>query len=326
MQSIRWGILGTGTIAGKFAVGLSALEDASLAAVGSRTAEKAQAFAAEYGAAKAYGSYAELVHDPDIDVVYVAVPHSAHRECAMLALDAGKAVLCEKPFTLNAAQLGDLIAKARDSKLFLMEAMWTRFLPAVGQVRRWLRDGAIGEVRAMRADFGFRAAWEPQGRLLNIHLGGGALLDVGVYSVSFASMVLGAHPETVQSTACLGETGVDEQFMMMLTYSGGQIASLGGAARTRMVNDAWIFGTQGRIHVPDFFCARSAVLFADDHEPVTCRPDFAGNGYNYEAAEVARCLRSGLPESPVMPLDESAAIMKILDRARAAWGLKYPQE
>lgn len=326
MQPIRWGILGSGTIAGKFATGLMALNDAVLAAVGSRTPEKARAFAAEHGAAKAYGRYEELVRDPDIDAIYIAVPHSAHKECAMLALDAGKAVLCEKPFTLNAAQLEELTAKARDSKLFLMEAMWTRFLPAIVQVREWLRAGAIGDVRAMRADFGFRSPWNPQGRLLNRQLGGGALLDAGIYPVSFASMVFGPHPETLQSTACLGETGVDEQFMMLLTYQGGRIASLGGAIRTQLVNDAWIFGTQGKIHIPEFLHARSAVLLADGREPDNVRPDFAGNGYGYEAAEVARCLRSGRTESPVMPLDESAAIMRILDRARASWGLTYPQE
>lgn len=211
-KEIRWGILAPGSIAHKFVRGLELLEDAKVVAVGSRSIGRAETFAQQYGIAKAYGSYEELASDPDIDIVYVATPHSAHKECALLCLKAGKAVLCEKPFTVNTKEAEEVIQYARESKLFLMEAMWIRYLPVIIKVREWLYKGVIGEVKMLKADFGFRIEWNPEGRLLNPALAGGALLDAGIYPVSFASMVFGKQPVEIKSMSYIGTTGVDEQF------------------------------------------------------------------------------------------------------------------
>jgi dihydrodiol dehydrogenase / D-xylose 1-dehydrogenase (NADP) len=326
MRTIRWGILGAGVIAGKFSIGLASLDYAEIAAVASRSLGKAHIFAKKYGVKKAYGNYAELVNDRNIDVIYIAVPHSAHEECSMLALNAGKPVLCEKPFTINAAELEKLVTKARESKLFLMEAMWTRYLPATIKVMEWLKSGVLGDIRMLKADFGFRSNWDPKNRLFNINLGGGALLDAGIYPVSFASMVFGSKPNDIKSVSYIGKTGVDEQFMMLLSYDRGRMASLGGAVRTNMDNDAWIFGSKGRIYIPRFLSARLATLFIDGRDTEVYESEFAANGYNYEAAEVMRCLRECKLESDTMPLNESLEIMKILDNVRTQWGLKYPFE
>lgn len=325
-KKIGWGIMATGTIARKFCEGLKLLEDAEPVAAASRSLEKARAFSAEYGVKRAYGSYEALVQDPEVDIVYIATPHPVHYENVMLCLKAGKAVLCEKPFAMNARQAEEMIAYARGKGLFLMEAMWTRYLPAIVKVREWLSKGLIGEVRFLKADFGYRCAWDPEGRLLNPALGGGALLDVGIYPVSFASMVFGAQPRSVKSLAHIGETGVDEQFAALFEYEGGAIASLSGALRTDFVNDALILGTHGRIHVPDFFYAKTATFRSASGAEEVFGPEFEGNGYQYEAAEAMRCLREGKPESSIMPLEETLAIMRTMDAIRSQWGLKYPSE
>lgn len=325
-KTIGWGILATGTIAHKFCEGLKHLGDAEIVAVASRTPEKAQAFREKYGIRRAYGSYEDLVKDPEVDIVYIATPHPFHFDAAMLCLRAGKPVLCEKPITLNAREAEALIAYAREKRLFLMEAMWTRYLPAIVKVREWLGSGLIGEVRFLKADFGYRCAWDPQGRLLNPALGGGALLDVGIYPVSFASMVFGMQPQTIKSLAHIGETRVDEQFAALFGYEGGKLAALSGALRTDFVNDAVIMGTKGRIHIPDFFFAKTATLHLDSGKEEVFGPEFEGNGYQYEAAEAIRCLREGRLESSVMPLDETLAIMRTMDAIRSQWGLRYPGE
>jgi dihydrodiol dehydrogenase / D-xylose 1-dehydrogenase (NADP) len=323
---INWGILGPGVIASSFAKGLSVLGDAKLVAVGSRSLDRAKAFAKEFSIPKAYGSYEELVNDPEIDVIYVASPHSEHFEHTMLCLNHGKSVLCEKSITVNESQVKQLVSTARQKNLFLMEAMWTRFFPANVKVRKWLSEGLIGEVRMLKADFCFCGEWNPQGRLLNLELAGGALLDVGIYPVSYASMVFGAQPENISTIAYIGQTGVDEQFAALFGYEGGKIASISGAIRTQSKYDAYIYGTEGYIHVPEFFMARSAELIIYGREPVNYEPEFTGNGYNYEAAEVGKLLRDGATESGVMRLDESVAIMHTMDVIRSRWGLKYPLE
>lgn len=315
---IRWGFLAPGGISHKFVKGLSSLKDAQVVAVGSRSRERASDFASQYNIAKAYGSYEELANDPDVDIIYIATPHPAHKECALLCLKAGKAVLCEKPFTMDAREAEEIVNLARERKLFLMEAMWTRYKPTTIKVREWISQGAIGEVRMLKADFGFRGEWNPQGRLLSPELGGGALLDVGIYPVSFASMIFGA-PAKVSSMAHIGETGVDEQFSALLSYEGGKIASLSGAVRTNLVNDVWIMGTEGNIHIPNFIWAKSAILSVVGQESVIYEPEVEGNGYNYEAAEAMRCLREGRLESEIMPLDETISIMRTMDSIRENW-------
>ena len=219
-----------------------------------------------------------------------------------------------------------MIACAREQKKFLMEAMWTRFLPVIVKVREWLAEGAIGEVRMLTADFGFRTGWNPQGRLLNPELAGGGLLDVGVYTVAIAYMVFGQVPSAIASLAYMGETGVDEQAAMLLRYESGQLAILSCAVRTSTAHEARIMGTEGSIHIPAFWHSTSATLSRSGKEPVHVDMPFAGNGYNCEAVEVMHCLRAGKLESDVMPLDESLSIVETLEQIRAQWELKYPME
>ncbi len=324
-ETIRWGVIGTGSICRKFAEGLTSAAGAELVAVGSRAADTAEAFGEKFGVARRHASYEALAADGEVDAVYIGTPHPFHKANAILCLTAGKAVLCEKPFAINAGEAAEAIETARREKVFLMEAMWSRFLPATVRTRELIADGAIGEVRMLIADFAFRAGWNPQSRLLDPALGGGGLLDVGVYTVSLASMLLGT-PVDVASAAHLGETGVDEQAGMVLRYAGGQLAVLACGVRIGTEHEAMICGTEGRIrlHKPWWRGQKMTVIRGGDEEVIEA--PFEGNGYNYEAEEVGRCLQAGKTESDVMPLDETLAIIKTLDKMRAQWGLKYPME
>ncbi|MDA0337465.1 MAG: Gfo/Idh/MocA family oxidoreductase [bacterium] len=325
-EPIRWGILGTGSIAHQFARGLADTPDAALVAVGSRSSATANTFGDEFNIPRRHACYADLAADDGVDAVYVSTPHPMHKDNSILLLEHGKAVLCEKPFTINADQARAVIDVARQRDVFLMEAMWTRYLPAVVRARELIAEGAIGDVRMIQADFGFRAGINPQGRLFNPDLGGGALLDVGIYVLSMASMVLGPHPLDIMSATHIGETGVDEQSGMVLAYPDGQLAVLSCAVRTSTPIEARILGTEGSIllHGPFFKCGALTVKRGGAEERLDL--PLEGNGYNYEAAEVGRCLRDGLRESDVMSLDETLALMELMDTIRAQWGLTYPME
>lgn len=323
---LKWGIIGTGMISNKFVADLGHTSNGIAYAVGSRNQESADEFAGKYNIPKAYDSYDKLLQDPDVDVIYVGTPHPLHKINVIDALNAGKHVLCEKPFTMNAAELEEMIAVAREKKLFLMEAMWTRFLPPIRRVREWIRDGKIGEVRLVKAEFGFRMGWDPEHRLLNPELGGGALLDAGIYPVSFASMIFGANPENIYSTASIGETGVDEQFSILLAYEGGRSATLNGAIRVDLPNEAYIHGTEGYIHIPQFLFSREASLHVSDQEVEKFEDDRPSEGYAFEAEEVGRLIQAGELESEVISLEESLDIMRLLDQVRGQWGLKYSFE
>lgn len=325
-DAIRWGIIGTGKIAREFATGLTVLPQAELVAVGSRTTESASRFADIFGVPHRHASYEALANDPDVDVVYVATPHTLHQENSLLCLGAGKAVLCEKPFTINAAEAEAVIQFAREKKLFLMEAMWTRFIPLVVKLRQLLADGVIGGVQMLVADLGFRADFDPLHRLFNPQLGGGGLLDLGVYPVSLASMIFGP-PSRITSVAQLGETGVDEQAAIIFRYDQGQLATLYTSLRTGTPKEIILMGTRGRIkiHSP-MFRPNKLTLSLDGQEDHVIEMPLEGNGYNYEATEVMRCLQVGKLESDTMPLDETLAIMETMDQIRAQWGLKYPRE
>lgn len=325
-EKLKWGILATGGIAEKFAKDLVYTENGECYAVGSRNIDNAEKFAEKIGASKAYGTYQELAEDPEVDVIYVATPHPYHKENILTCLRAGKAVLSEKPFTVNADELEELIVFAREKKLFLMEAMWTRFLPSIRKVRAWIAAGDIGEVKLVKADFGFRADWDPEWRLLNIKLGGGALLDAGIYPVSFASMILGANPEKIMSTVDIGETGVDERFSLLLKYKGGKTASLNGAIRLSLTNEATIHGTKGYIRIPSFLNSKEAYLHVDNEEVVSFIDEREAEGYKYEAEEVGHLLQKGQLESDIIPLNQSLEIMKLMDKIREQWDLKYPFE
>ena len=326
MSRVRWGIIGAGSIAGRFSEALAALPEAERLAVGSRSGDSADRFAEAHGFARAYPSYEKLAADPDVDVVYVATPHPFHAENAELCLRAGKAVLCEKPFTVNAAEARRLVGLARERDLFLMEGMWTRFFPLMGRLRRMLADGAIGEPRMLTVDFGFRAELDPASRLFDPKLGGGALLDVGVYCVSFASMVLGK-PVRGTGLSHLGETGVDEQFAATLEHGEGRISAITAGTRTASPHEATVLGTGGyaRIHSP-WWQPEAMTISRPGREDEVVKEPTEDNGFRYEAEEVMRCLTAGERESRIMPLEETVSVMDAMDEIRAAWGLRYPGE
>jgi predicted dehydrogenase len=325
-RKIKWGIMGAGNISRQFAADLAVSPNGEVVAVAAQSKERAEAFAKDFGIARAYDHYEALVQDSEVEIVYIGTLHPMHKDGMLLCLRNGKAVLCEKPFTMNAREAEEVIRTARENKLFLMEAMWTRYLPPVVQARQWIAEGRIGEVTALTANFGFRAGWDPNGRLWDKRLGGGALLDAGIYPVSFASMVFGRQPELIQSAAHIGETGVDEQFAAVFKYPGGKTAALNGAIRINLVNDAYIYGTEGRIHLPGFLFGRSASLHTSGAVTVEFKDDRKTAGYIFEAEEAMRCLREGRTESDIMPLDETLAIMRTMDAMRAQWGLTYPAD
>jgi predicted dehydrogenase len=326
VKKVRWGILGTGAIARQFVQGLRSLSEAEVLAVGSRSRASAQEFADKRNIPRRHASYDDLASDPDVDVVYIATPHPLHAENATLCLEAGKAVLCEKPFSVNAAEAERVVELAREKRLFIMEGMWTRFFPLMEEVRQLVSEGTIGELRMLNVDFGFRADLDPASRLFDQKLGGGALLDVGVYCVSFASMILG-RPSGFVSLPHLGETGVDEQASIVLEHEGGRLANLSIGIRTATPQEATVMGTEGyvRIHAP-WWRPKSMTIYRPGEESETVEAPVSGNGFNYEAAEVIRCLKAGKTESDVMPLDETISVMRTMDSIRAAWGLEYPGE
>ena len=320
----RWGILAPGKIAHKFAKGIQALPDATLAAVGSRTLAKAQAFAAEHGMARAYGSYEALARDGELDAIYVATPHNLHADAAILCLEHGRPVLCEKPLAANLPQAEAMVGCAREQDVFLMEAIWTRFLPIMQVVRTWLEERRIGDLRRVECDFSFRCEWKPDSRLLNPELAGGGLLDVGIYALAFTSWVFGGLPERCVSLAEVGETGVDEQAAILFLYPRGELAILSCGVRTQGTISARITGTGGTIEIPTpFYRAQIAVLKTPEGEVREERP-FLATGYEYEAMEVARCVRAGERESPVVPLEESLMLAATMHRLRMEWGVQYP--
>jgi predicted dehydrogenase len=323
-DEIRWGFIGTGLMARVFAAALSDLPDARLIAVGSRTRASAEAFGEQFGVPHRHSSYAALVNDPAVDIVYVATPHPYHMQNSLLALEARKPVLCEKPFTLNAAQAEILISTARERGLFLMEAMWSRFLPAMQKLRELLADEAIGEVRMIVAGSCHPPGMELAPRLLDPELGGGALLDLGVYPISLTTMVLG-RASSVTSKVHLGETGVDERSAIILTYDQGKMALVYTALRTNAPRDIVVMGTGGWIRTP-LFKPRQVTVFLPDRGERVFETPMVGNGRGHEAAAVMSCLREGKLESETMPLDETLDIMRTLDDIRHQWGLKYPME
>lgn len=323
-SKFRWGILAPGKIAHKFAAGVTALPDAELVAVGSRSLERAREFAGQHGIPRAYGSYAELARDPEIDAIYVASPNQLHAEHTSLCLEQGRAVLCEKPFAGNVEQAESMISCAHRKQVFLMEAMWTRFLPIMEVISGWLKEGRIGTVRRLECDFSFRFSGSADSRLLNPALGGGGLLDVGIYPLAFTSWVFGGLPPRVASLAEVGATGVDEQAGILLLYPRGELAVITCGVRTQGTISARITGTEGSIEIPiPFYRAQEAVLKTPQGE-VREQRLFLASGYEYEAMEVARCVRAGLLQSPVMPQDESLMLTRFMTRLRSEWGVRYP--
>lgn len=323
MKKIQWGIMGAGGISDKFASDLAHSNEGELLAVASKTPGKAEKFADKFKASKVYTSYEDFVADPEIEIVYIGTLHPMHKDNVLLCLNAGKAVLCEKPFMMSADETAEVIQAAKDNNVFLMEAMWTRYLPPVVQAREWIKEGKIGEVQMLTANFGFNFGWDPGHRLLDKKLGGGALLDAGIYPISFASMVFGKQPTRISSNAHIGETGVDERFSALFEYEGGQTALLSGGVLLRTSNDAIIYGTKGYIHLNDFLFGAGAALHIPNEEIVEIKKKPETLGYIFEAEEAMRCLREGRKESAIMPLNETFEIMQTIDALRGQWGLEY---
>ncbi len=321
---MRLGVIGTGTIASAMARDVALLDDVELVAVGSRTHEGAQRFAEAFDVPRAHGSYDALVGDPDVDAVYVTTPHPGHRDAALLAIGAGKAVLVEKPFTMDAAQAREVVDAARAAGSFAMEAMWARFNPHLVRVREVVASGELGEITTVVADHGQWFAFDPTHRLFAPELGGGALLDLGIYPVSFASMVLGT-PSAVTARSVPTSTGVDAQTSVILEYAGGAHAVLSTTLRAKSPCRATIVGTEGRIEIdPTWYAPTSFTVVPRDGAPWRYDEPHEGHGLRHEVAEMARCLREGRTESAVMPLDETVSIMETMDEVRRQIGLTYP--
>jgi predicted dehydrogenase len=325
-QVIRWGILGTGKIAKAFAEALRATPDAKLAAVASRTVDSATKFGQEYGAERFHGSYQALADDSEVDVIYIGTPHPMHHENALMCLNGGKAVLVEKSFTMNRRQAEDIINLARAKKLFVMEAMWTRFMPAVVEAKRIVDSGEIGVPANVTADFGFNADVGPEHRLFAPELGGGALLDLGIYPLSMSSFFLGA-VTGVKAQAEMAPTGVDMQTAFTLSHQGGGVSSCACSLRSRTPTELTVSGSKGFVRLHDRFhnteTITVTVVNGTSRDERTLNLPRSGNGYTHEAQEVGRCIRAGLIESPVMPHEETLSIMGTLDEIRAQIGLSY---
>ena len=321
-DTVRWGIVGTGKIARAMAAALLHTPGALLAAVASRSTQSARAFADEYGAPVAFDSYQALADAPGIDVVYIATPHPMHFENAMLLLQGGKAVLCEKAFTMNRRQAEQIIALAREKKLFVMEAMWTRFMPALAEVRRVIASGELGEVRHLTADFGFTAPTDPGHRVNDPALGGGALLDLGIYPVSIAAVLLGP-VQSVVAQAEMSEAGVDVQTAFSMRHAGGGLSVCSCSFKVRSPCELTVSGELGFVRMNTQFHRATSVTVSTAQGSRTIQTPYLGNGYVHEVMEVQRCLQAGLIESPGMTHDETIALMGVLDDIRGQIGLKY---
>ncbi|MDF7799258.1 Gfo/Idh/MocA family oxidoreductase [Pontiellaceae bacterium B1224] len=328
MSTIQWGIIGCGSIANLFARSLKTLPEGTLLAGASRTPGRAEEFAQKHGMERVYTDYDALLADPDIDAVYVATTHNFHYDNVKQCLESGKHVLCEKPFTINAAQTQELIDLAREKNCFLMEAMWTRFLPAIVKMQELLAEGVIGEVQAVRADFCVGGnEFSKDHRMCNKALAGGALLDLGVYPITFADIVFNAVPTRIQSSAFIGETDVDDRSFYQLDYPGGRFAQLSSSFTHVAPNDAFVFGSKGFIRVPMFWMTKALEinLFGEEPEMLPL-PYGDGEHFKFEIDHAMQCINAGKLESDIHPLSKTKSIMQTMDTLRAQWGLEYPAD
>jgi predicted dehydrogenase len=324
-RTFGWGISATGKIAHQFARGLRQLDDAEIVAIESRTQARAEEFGDEFSIAHRHGSADALAADDAVEIVYVASPNSQHAPDTLRYLEAGKHVLCEKPFALNEAEARLMVDAARTRGLFLMEAIWSRFLPSYQLLGRLLADRVIGEPLLVEGDFGFRRPIDPADRLFDPALGGGALLDLGIYPVQLASLVLGT-PDSISAQAHVGETGVDEQVAALLHHPSGALAVVKAAIRVSMTCTARIAGTDGVIDLPAFMHCPGHLVVTTGAGVERHDAPVEGEGLRYEAMEVQRCVRDGLTESPSLRLAETITITRTLDTIRGQIGVVYPGE
>ncbi len=323
MTKFKWGIMGPGRIAGKFARNLSVLPDAEIYAVASRSLDRAQQYGNEYGATNCYGSYEALLDDPGIDVIYIATPHVKHCENALMCLERGIPVLCEKPFAMNRGEVEQMIQMAKEKNVFLMEAMWTRFLPSILKAQEIIAAGKIGAVTGVKADFGFQGPTDVNHRLLNKALGGGSILDIGIYPIFLSLLVLGK-PDSIQVASTLSATGVDVDTGILMKYGNEAIAQLHSCVISHTETEAFIYGEKGLIHIPRRWHAsdKLEVRYYDGGKEIH-EFDYKSTGLYFEAMEVMRCIRAGKTESDLMTHDLSLDLITLLDEIVTLAGIDY---
>lgn len=323
---VKFGIIGAGNIAETFARSLNGINEGELYAIASRKMEKAEAFKEKFNVVKAYDSYQAMYEDPNLDCVYVATPHGLHYEQMLEILDYKKHILCEKAFTLNHKQAEDVFKKAKEQGVFVMEAMWTRFLPTILGVMGHVVEGTIGEITQLEATFSFEGNRSPDDRLYNKELGGGALLDIGIYPITLANLVLGP-PALIDSHATLHQTGVDYYETIVYEYENGAVATLKAGFNKDAPREATIYGTKGKIHIPNFWSAEEAYVYDEDDTLIEhIEYKHPVNGFEYEIKEVIACIENNRLESSIMPPATTIRILKQMDGLRKKWGVIYPQE
>ncbi len=322
MKLFNWGILGCSTIAPSFIMGLNYLKEAKVLAVGSRNLERAKQFAKKNKILRYYGSYEELVKNKDIDIIYISTTNDLHKENIILCLNNGKHVLCEKPLTLNYKDTQEVINLAKRKNLFLMEALWTIFLPSFVKLKSILKNKLIGDIKFIRADFGFTNSWGIERRLLNKNLGGGTLMDNGIYPISLASMVFRKQPNQIETVTYIGKTGVDEMSSYLFYYDSGEIANLSSAIKLFTPQNALLVGTKGHIFLPDFWHGNKIIINLNNNKSRIINLPFKSTGYNYEAQEVMDCLKDGKKESEILPLNETLKLAKTMEQIRYKWKSK----
>jgi predicted dehydrogenase len=322
-RSYRWGILGAGKIAEKFASAVNYVEGSEIFAIASRDGNKARAFAEKYGASHVHDEYRKLAEDPDIDIIYIATPHAFHCEQAILCLNHKKPVLSEKPMALNYRQVKDMVDASTVNNTFLMEGMWSRFMPSINKVLELINEDVIGPVQFIRADFGFQAPYDPHGRLYNLKLGGGSLLDVGIYPIFLTTLLLG-EPSNIQSMAKLADTGADEYCSMQFQYAGDQVANIFSSVSIKTSLTAEISGTKGRIILPaPFYKATSMAVELNTGESNSFLYPYEHNGFEYEVREVMQCLDKGMLQSALLTHDTSLMMARIMDTVREQCKVVY---
>jgi dihydrodiol dehydrogenase / D-xylose 1-dehydrogenase (NADP) len=326
-KTFKWGLMAPGNIAGKFAACVKAMDNTEIEAVGSRSTERARTFAEKWSIRKSYGSYRDVAEDPEVRAVYIASPHRYHKDQIRMTLNAGKGVLCEKPITVNAAELKELTSLAKEKGVFLMEAMWMRHLPALQKLKKeWLPKGKLGTIKRITADFSFVAPSDPQGRLYNPELAGGALLDAGIYPLSFAYWLVGRKPDEMISLHEKGSTGVDTHEEILMKWHTGETAVLTVAIDTKGPRTASVLGTAGAVELPNPFFGAQSILFLNEKGKESLSLPFDINGFEYEIREAMRCIGKGLLESPEHTWSETMDMMEIMDELRTQWGLRYSFE
>ncbi len=333
MKQVKWGIVGTGNISTQFAQGLQQVEHAKITAVASRSIDSANAFAQKFNIPKYYGSYEEMAKDTELEIIYIGTPHTQHYDHVMLFLEAGFAVVCEKPLGVNAAQTEKMIRKAREKNVFFLEGMWTRFFPAFQQAQEWVRSGRIGQPKMLQACFGYDGSSNKTQWRFQHDMAGGALLDVGIYPLALTFAMFGADPVKMTTSAYI-ENGVDEYNTFTLEYADGRIAVLSDGIGITLNNGVFIGGTEGSVRLGEGWWHPNHAEFVPQEESgAECSPKrevfdvpYPSSGFQYEASAVQRHFLAGLKEAPEMPLDETLQIARMLDAIRKQWPLFYKED